>query len=190
MAKRTTHLAVADRIVDRFCKVLCLPSREPSKRDTPILGHVDVPLVCHVLNLLWRHTCRTHARSARSCGIWCRQRYRMYMVRSQSETAVFRVLADMHTLSWTRYNKRGEMRRAGETEHANLRQDESPVLLRVEGLELIVQQLPDALDAARHHLHLRLPVIKHAAIVHHLCHDACAVHWRVGVRSTRNALQL
>ena len=62
------HLAIADRIVDRLCEVLCLSSREPGERDAPVLGHVYVPLVRHILDLLWCHTCTAHTRTAtKSC---------------------------------------------------------------------------------------------------------------------------
>lgn len=74
--------------------------------------------------------------------------------------------------------------------HPNLAENEVPVPVRVELIELLVQQLTHALDAARHLLHLSFPLSKHAFIIHYFRDNASPVDRRVRVHGTRDSLQL
>mmetsp|Transcript_19690 Transcript_19690/g.59516 ORF Transcript_19690/g.59516 Transcript_19690/m.59516 type:complete len:220 (+) Transcript_19690:83-742(+) len=77
-----------------------------------------------------------------------------------------------------------------EGEHADLVDDEVPVLVRVDAVQVVIQLLPHTLDAAGHALHLGAPLVEGGLIADHLRHDACAVHGRVAVDGTSNPLAL
>lgn len=74
-----------------------------------------------------------------------------------------------------------------EGEHPNLTGDKAPILVWVQFDQLVVENLPDGLDAPRHGLHFPSPFVEQSLVADHLSNNSGPMYWWVAPYSPETA---